>query len=891
MRHATVCLLQAVLVTTLLAVQIQCNPNFSRQGRFLAQAKKCDATTFNPIKPSVLKSSLRDIIWEGLDDQHVFALTKAFSNIHEDGVWRSTDGGSNFVDISDHFKAPAGDDSVVYKLMAQKSKPNNMLFIGTGPVIWTSSDYGETAVAVKTPGEWTAALTTYRVHPYHDDWILALVRRKECRSANPAACAYDLFLTQNAYSGLTWQNLTANTRGGIAGFVDFDWGANLCPDNDCTSDMKFDERRIFATMFLHPGDLDQDWDPDVIFTYSDDFFKSHQLNIKCGNQFEILGRSIYLALANSCPTDIHGKPRKDDTGYPQGISLYTSVDAGKSFTQACLPAALKQSSYELTETHDRRGAVAIVDYVAKTTDYFQITTSSVYVAGPHHAIFSLSLTNVFKDPFGITADFSKVEGIPGVYIANEMVSRYGEELDLTDRTDNFVVTKITFNGGGGWRQIRAPTTFRNSKCNMCAGKAECYLHLYGLSTWVMGNAARPAVYSHPSAPGVVLGTGNVGPVGTGLGDSDGLCTWISRDGGVTWEDIAEGAHIYEFADWGGVVVMAQHEYSGPTDKIIFTMDYGSCWYTVPLETALNVNNIRVEPDGQRPRVLVHGSACSKDRNPKCSYEASDAHPVLQGLIYVVDVAELLGNTLQSCKPGLDFEEWGVPTETHSPACVLGAQRYYTRRKASSLCLQGANYQRPPARNTTCTCTYEDAECDYGFIRMAKDGNKCHPLPKGKLQTCPIIKDGTYTVSDTGLRLVHNDVCQGVDKIIPDTDGRGGAKGHHHPHKGGGGGGGSTPKPHGAAFGFFIFVMVVGAVSGIFAVWWKFLAGETAKAQVLEVVAPVLSFLESVWGWIVDKVTGRYSSLAAADNELNYFQPLGDAATADANGPNNSRFTL
>lgn len=29
-------------------------------------------------------------------------------------------------------------------------------------------------------------------------------------------------------------NLTANANGGIAGFVDFDWGASLCPKGNCT---------------------------------------------------------------------------------------------------------------------------------------------------------------------------------------------------------------------------------------------------------------------------------------------------------------------------------------------------------------------------------------------------------------------------------------------------------------------------------------------------------------------------------------------------------------------------------------------------------------------------------------------------------------------------------
>jgi hypothetical protein len=67
---------------------------------------------------------------------------------------------------------------------------------------------------------------------------------------------------------------------------------------------------------------------------------------------------------------------------------------------------------------------------------------------------------------------------------------------------------------------------------------------------------------------------------------------LSYDGGATWSDIAEGTWIYEYADWGGMVVMAKHELNGAADEVRFTLDYGRCWYSVPLETALHVENIR-----------------------------------------------------------------------------------------------------------------------------------------------------------------------------------------------------------------------------------------------------------------------------------------------------------
>lgn len=61
--------------------------------------------------------------------------------------------------------------------------------------------------------------------------------------------------------------------------------------------------------------------------------------------------------------------------------------------------------------------------------------------------------------------------------------------------------------------------------------------------------------------------GNVAPKGEGLDDNDGLCTWLSTDGGATWDDVASGGYIYEYADWGGILIMAKHTVSGPANEV------------------------------------------------------------------------------------------------------------------------------------------------------------------------------------------------------------------------------------------------------------------------------------------------------------------------------------
>ena len=54
------------------------------------------------------------------------------------------------------------------------------------------------------------------------------------------------------------------------------------------------------------------------------------------------------------------------------------------------------------------------------------------------------------------------------------------------------------------------------------------------------------VYSSPTSVGMIISTGNVG---YNLADRvDEINTYLSRDGGLNWFEIAKGSHIYEIGD-------------------------------------------------------------------------------------------------------------------------------------------------------------------------------------------------------------------------------------------------------------------------------------------------------------------------------------------------------
>lgn len=73
-------------------------------------------------------------------------------------------------------------------------------------------------------------------------------------------------------------------------------------------------------------------------------------------------------------------------------------------------------------------------------------------------------------------------------------------------------------------------------------------------------------------------TGNVAPAGKGLDSTyRTICTWLSRDGGVTWQDVAPDAYLYVTISGTGLLVMALHPNETPATEIRVSTDVGQCW--------------------------------------------------------------------------------------------------------------------------------------------------------------------------------------------------------------------------------------------------------------------------------------------------------------------------
>ena len=129
---------------------------------------------------------------------------------------------------------------------------------------------------------------------------------------------------------------------------------------------------------------------------------------------------------------------------------------------------------------------------------------------------------------------------------------------------NFVKTKISFNSGGNYKLLKPPSVDSyNEPYTSCS---TCSLHLH-----TQESENFPQVYSSKTAPGLLLGVGNVGRHLKYKNSQ--LATFVSLDGGVSWKEMLKGVHIYEIGDQGGLIVLAP--YGIPTSMVIVSHDYGA----------------------------------------------------------------------------------------------------------------------------------------------------------------------------------------------------------------------------------------------------------------------------------------------------------------------------
>ena len=335
---------------------------------------------------------------------------------------------------------------------------------------------------------------------------------------------------------------------------------------------------------------------------------------------------------------------------------------------------------------------------------------------------------------------------------------------------------ITHDKGANWFLLKAPEYYMDGE------KTECYfennecslnIQMYSHKT----DAFAPP-YSSEQAIGVVLATGNLGP-NVEFDPNARKSTFLSRDGGLNWQEIAKTPLIYDLGDQGGLIVAAPNTLS--TKEVRYSWDEGKTWTKLRVsDSPIYIQNIIAEPKCTSQQFVIYGAYDNATEGAEGEGEYDVEKKFGEALMITLDFAQLhekkcVGHDRPG-KDDSDFELWSPhDDERHhlsQNGCLLGKKMTYVRRKQDSECFNDyqpnteSKYVKAYRSSITCTCTENDYECDMNYLRNSGGACEHYADPMGKItdwtkhdmeRDCEA--EGFY-YKNQGYRKIPGDECHG-----------------------------------------------------------------------------------------------------------------------------------
>ncbi|RUS81204.1 hypothetical protein EGW08_011034 [Elysia chlorotica] len=345
-------------------------------------------------------------------------------------------------------------------------------------------------------------------------------------------------------------------------------------------------------------------------------------------------------------------------------------------------------------------------------------TVNLYLSDVTGQYYVLSLPDVFHDEkldwFEI--DFTKVKGMDWTFMANKIVKH-------DSQTPSFVQTYVSYDKGGNWAPL-----FINKSCSKVES---CSLLLELKDTFEVD-----AVRSSESAPGIILGHGILGQ-GHEFQETS---IFVTNDGGATWEKAPFNTTCFlRILNHGGLLSAIPDESSSKT--VYYSLDQGKSWQSE-----------QIDEDGMS---IIDSSAIEKT-NDALVLNVLGKESKNKSWIYLkLNMKPLLPNNCDD----KDYETWS-PKDYNAGAstqdCILGKVVEYKRRKPGSECKINKISFSHVVNNSSCVCTKEDYECDFGFEK-ADDGCRKSAWLDSSFVPLECDEGGNYNQSQ-GYRKIPADVC-------------------------------------------------------------------------------------------------------------------------------------
>ncbi|GLI77996.1 vacuolar protein sorting/targeting protein PEP1 [Penicillium ochrochloron] len=431
------------------------------------------------------------------------------------------------------------------------------------------------------------------------------------------------------------------------------------------------------------------------------------------------------------------------------LNVSTSMD-GRVFAQANFPINVDVQQYTVLPGSTDALFLFVEISAEKGHSYGQLVKSN-----SNGTYFVSSLPAVNVDDRGYV-DFEKIANLEGVALANVVAN--------VDDVKNKGSSKklrsvITHNDGGQWALLPPPTRDAEGKkfgCSVTEGKGteSCALHLH---SYTERRDWRDTFYSG-SAIGVLVGVGNVGEYLTSV-DSEDVGTFLSNDGGITWNQVKKGRYMFEFGDAGSVIVLVRE--LEPTKSVFYSLDEGKTWAEFQFaDTDVTVLDISTVPSDTSKSFVLWV------REPKSDGRFATI-PVDFSGIWDRECAPPDGK-----EPSDDYYLWTPKHPMQDDNCLFGHVEQYHRKRPDKQCW--VNWRDPHVHrvdSSNCTCTRADFECDYNYEIQSDGSCGLIPgfLPPDHSLTCKDDPNQVEYWEPTGYRRLPQTTCQGgheFDKLQP-----------------------------------------------------------------------------------------------------------------------------
>lgn len=522
-----------------------------------------------------------------------------------------------------------------------------VFFITEYKTVHYSMDRGKKLHQFEAPLEPTTehGLQTLQFHPEKKDWLIWTGAR-DCKNPKDEDCHSNAHLTTDR--GDNWQTMLRYVQ--KCQFI-------------ALEDSKRSEKLIYCEQFE-----DEDKSKGLQLVTSDDFYVSQQKPLKNIVAFATMEEFIVVAAK--------------DEDRDQSLKVEASLD-GTTFARALFPANFKvpyQRAYTVLDS-----STHAVFLHATVNDREGYEFGTILKSNSNGTSYVLSIEGVNRNIPGYV-DFEKVQGLEGVAIVNVVDNIDGAQKG----EDKQLKTMITHNDGAEWALLPPPEKDAEEKAFECSGPSDtCALHLHGYT-----ERNDPSnTFSSPSAVGLMMGVGNVGEHLKSIREAD---TFMTRDGGITWEAVKKGRYMWEYGDQGSIIVLVQH--LEPTDVILYSLDEGRSWKEYQFsDKKMRVDQISTVPSDNSMKFLL-----------RAKYQGDDKKVAVVNL-------DFSGLRDRQCKldennpEDGDYYLWQPKHPLQKDDCLFGHVAQYHRKKPEADCYNGRQIERLHSIGKNCPCTRQDFE--------------------------------------------------------------------------------------------------------------------------------------------------------------------------------------